>query len=117
MNSDANLRELQTNANKLIEDLRKNEPTEDIVRGIEEELRAVEQTRIEAVRVAEKLQCHYKTLQERQAALSLVMEGYSYEQQLRLQDAMQKQQQLYQILSSIMKVFQDTQDMIIQNLK
>ena len=113
----ANLRGLQTNANKLIEDLRKNEPTEDIVRRIEKELRAVEKTRIEAVRVAENLKRHQETLHKLQAELSLAMEGYSQEQTLRLQMLMDKKDQLGKTLSNIIKVFQNTQKAIIDNLK
>jgi transcriptional regulator with GAF, ATPase, and Fis domain len=114
MNPDiANLRGLQRDAKRLIEDLRQHEPTEDIVRRIEEELRAVENTRIEAVRVAEKIQRHQRTLEERQAQLSVLMD----EQRLELQDLIHKLQQMYQTISNIMRVFQDTQNTIIKNLK
>lgn len=113
----ANLRELQTNANKLIKDLRKNEPTEDIVRRIEKELRAIEKTRIEAVRVAEKLKRHQKTLWKHQSNLSLAMKDYSENQMLQLQMLMNKMHQLQSILSQMMKVIQDTQKGIIEKMK
>ncbi|MFL7792242.1 MAG: hypothetical protein AB8I69_08895 [Anaerolineae bacterium] len=112
-----NLKELQTNASKLIEDLQKGGTTEDITRKIEEELGALEQTRIEAIRVAEKIQRHQKALQEHQAELASLLKSYSEAQKLRLQDAMDKQHRLFQMISNIMKAYRDTQKTIIENLK
>lgn len=113
----ADLKGLQKNATKLIKDLQKNNLTKSVARKIENELRAVEKTRIQAVRIAEKLERHQKTLQKLQTELFSKMNDLSQEQTLKLQMLMDKQQQFQQTLSNIMKVFHDTQKSIIQNMK
>ncbi len=87
-----------------------------LAQQIQSELKALQQTMAEVRRLSERLKKH----QTRLAGLNSKMSSMGDESQmmqLQLQDAMNRQSQMMQIMSAIMKSMHDTQKSIINNMR
>ncbi len=115
--SNAKLSELHRNALQLIKVFQKNEMTSNVANQIENELNKMEQTRIKALRIAERLEFHRINIQRLQNELFIKINNSDQEKILRLQILMMRKSQLVKTLSIIMGAIEDTQNEIVTNMK
>ena len=115
--SDSNLKELFRNAIQLMKNFQQNKLTSNVAQRIETELKAMEQTRIKALNLAERLESHRRIILGLQDDLFSRVGEASQERMLYLQMLMDKKDQVEKTFSNILKIFQNTQRDLVVNLK